>query len=64
MCLYSYCSGLQDYEEQSNTIIIRFKAKGYKEKELLALKEKVKKMYRNMIMKRKSEDKKNKKKTH
>lgn len=61
MRLHRNCSNPTDYDEQSNTIINRFVEKGYNRKELVALKEKVKKMHRNVMIEGKSDYNKRKK---
>lgn len=60
MSLYRNCSNQKDYEDQSNMAINYFIEKRYKKKELLALKEKVKLMNRDMMIEGKKEKKKKK----
>lgn len=48
MRVYRNCSNVNDYDTQENTIINKFVEKEYKKRDLLAMKEKVKKMNRNL----------------
>lgn len=50
MRIHRNCSNGNDYEEQADIIIKRFVEKGYNKRELINLKEKVKKMDRNTLI--------------